>query len=377
MKHGVYLISGSDTNYLGVNQKVSNQIKAFSKTFNIIKVVLEKEATNPIKSVMWRLPFGSWGANYQKAIENIGSKVLDNEVAFFYIRLRPLDRRFLKFIKKIRYMYPNARIVCEIGTYPYDGELLQDKTMWPWFFKDHIYRYKLKKYVDRIVTFSDDKEIFGIPTINVRNGISVDEIFIKSDEEIGRNDNNEINLLAVAQFQKTHGYERAIKGMSEYYRNNPKKKIILHMVGEGKEKKYYERLVLKYDLTDYVKFYGLKRKDELQPFYQNADIALGAFGGYKRRVRISSALKIREYLAYGIPVVSGMYEDAFEDETCKFYLQFPNDSTVVSIDRIVDFYDKLYGQYSVKELRKLIHEYAKTHLDMSVTMRPVIDYLIQ
>ena len=70
----------------------------------------------------------------------------------------------------------NIRTVIEIPTYPYEAEgrtSLRGRVIQV---LDKIFRKKLKKYVDRIVTYSDDKMIFGIKTINTINGIFINII---------------------------------------------------------------------------------------------------------------------------------------------------------------------------------------------------------
>lgn len=370
-----YIYAGSKTDYSGVKKKIHGQCHVFSKYVDIEIIPIEKDETNLIKSISWRLPFGSWGANYGKTLQTIERKAEDRKVEFIYIRHRSLDRKYVSFLKKIRQTYPDTKVVLEIATFPYDHELLHDKEMWPWFFKDRLYRHKVKYYVDRIVTFSDDESIFGIPTIQIMNGINLDDLPISDAPDAGR-DSNAIHLLAVAQFQKTHGYERVIRGLAAYYADAPERKVYLNMVGEGKEKHYYEELVKINKLQNVVLFHGKKEKDELVSFYKEADIALGVFGGYKRRLKASSSLKIREYLAYGIPIVSGMKEDVLSGTDCGFYLEFPNDSTDVPIKEIVRYYDKLYQTKTRAEISKEIKEYAKENVDMHVTMRPVIQYLM-
>ena len=262
----------------------------------------------------------------------------------------------------------------EIPTYPYNKELLNNKTMWPWFFKDMLYKGYLSKYIDRICTFSDDEYIYGIKTINICNGICIDNFHAEYNK---KEKDDCINLLTVAQFQKSHGYERIIKGLKKYYEDNKiKKRVVFHMVGYGEELSYYKSLVKKYKLQDYVILYGKKIGKDLNDIYNIADIGLGCFGLYKRKIEISSALKTREYLAHGLPVVSGAFEDAFEKESCEYYLQFPNDKSEVSIMEIVSFYNALLRKYNVEKLKNNIFCYAKRNVDMKVVMRPIIDYII-
>ena len=371
MDIGFYIHSGSKTSFIGVKHKIDSQLTVFNRSWKTYEVVIEKKKTNILKSICWRLPFGSWGGKYEEALVDIEKKSHDNSVKFFYLRSQLFDRRYIGFLRELRCKYQEAKIILEIPTYPYGKELLSSKTMWPWFFKDIMYRHQIMKYINRIVTYTDDEYIYGIPTIRVKNGITVDKI-----QPIINEYNNEIHLLAVAQFQKSHGYERVIKGLNRYYKMEHSENVILNMVGYGTEISYYKKLVAKYNLEDKVIFHGYKQGDDLNKIYAFTDVALGVFGLYKRGISKSSALKIREYLAYGLPVVSGCREDAFDNNLeCEFYKEYSNDNSDINIHDMVLFYNRLKKKYSKYSLRKLIHEYAKENVDMEITMQDIITYI--
>ena len=59
---------------------------------------------------------------------------------------------------------------------------------------------------------------------------------------------------------------------------------------------------------------------------------------------------------------------------CRHY---PDDETDIPIDDVIRFYDELLNRYSGNEdrLREDIHEFAAKTVDMSVVMRPVVDFI--
>lgn len=72
------------------------------------------------------------------------------------------------------------RIALEIPTYPYDAEFAQSPAVRKLKLRiDRMFRCRMARYVDRIVTFSDDTEIFGRPTIRISNGIDFGSIPLK------------------------------------------------------------------------------------------------------------------------------------------------------------------------------------------------------
>ena len=133
---------------------------------------------------------------------------------FFYIRaVMPCSKSLITFFKKIKNKNPNCKILWEIPTYPYDKEMKTVKEKIYLFF-DKLYRRKLKSIVDRIVTLTDDKVIWGVPTFHIRNGIDVSRIPIVNNTTVSE---KEINLIAVAQFKQWHGYDRLLEGLHNYY----------------------------------------------------------------------------------------------------------------------------------------------------------------
>ena len=102
---------------------------------------------------------------------------------------------------------------------------------------------------------------------------------------------------------------------------------------------------------------------------------MDAFGRYKTGNILSTSLKSREYLAKGLPIITGCKTDILTDNF-KYYIEFPNDSSNISFETIVSFYDELYKNKNKRELIKEIREYAKSKCDISKMVKPVKDYLL-
>ena len=367
-KKGYYIHLELHRTQAGVRQKIDGQIAVLRRHFDVTEIDVKKQKINVIQGIISRLPFGSYAMDYDGAFAQI------DEPDFVYMRHTALDRRYYRFLKKIRQSYPAVKIILEIPTYPYKGELLHNRTMWPFYFKDAFRKNRLKNIVDRIAILTDDDTVFGIPTLKIHNGIMVDAI----DPVALHEDEGVINLIAVSACLPIHGYERCIKGLADYYNTTGSghKVIKFHMVGEGEELELYKSLVKKHHLEEYVRFYGKRIGKDLDAVYNKADIAMGTFAFYKAGITISSALKVKEYMAKGFPVVSGCYEDSFGKEDIDFYLGFANDDSTVDMAKVVRFYENLLVKYGSREaLRDRIRSYAKEKVDMSVVMKPVIDYI--
>lgn len=370
MKKGYYIHLELHRTQAGVRQKIDGQIAVLRQHFDVAEIDVKKQKINIIQGILSRLPFGSYAMDFDTAFAQIDGP------DFVYMRHTALDRRYYLFLKRIRKTYPHVKIMLEIPTYPYKGELLSNRTMWPFYFKDAFRKNRLKNIADRIVILTDDDTIFGIPTLRIQNGIMVDKITPIALHK----DTEEINLIAVSACLPVHGYERCIQGLADYYNSSGpgRKTVKFHMVGEGEELNLYRSLVKRHRLEKYVIFYGKKTGRELDAIYDKADIAMGAFAFYKAGITISSTLKVKEYLAKGLPVISGCYEDSFGKDDVDFYLGFANDGSTVDIAKVIGFYENLLAKYSSREvLRDRIRSYAKEKVDMSVVMKPVVDFITE
>ncbi|MDY5125512.1 MAG: glycosyltransferase family 1 protein, partial [Prevotella sp.] len=143
---------------------------------------------------------------------------VDHGIELVYVRsfmnANPVVMRLFRRLKA-----KGIQCVMEIPTYPYDQE-----------FRGYPLKYKLPLYVDQlfrrsvaaemqaIVTFSDQQEIFGCPTIQISNGIDLDSIPLHQYKPIAADDASTIHLVAVAEIHYWHGFDRLVAGMGEYYR---------------------------------------------------------------------------------------------------------------------------------------------------------------
>jgi len=241
-------------------------------------------------------------------------------------------------------------------------------------FIDKIYRSKLKDYVDRIVTLSNDDYIFNIKTIKIINGINCKNIPLI---QYKNGDKKNINLIAVAQFAFWHGYERLIKGLYLYYKNNNNNtwNVKIHFVGNGIELSKYKDLVIKYNLEKHVSFYGALHGSELDKVFNSSDIGIGSLASHRKNLYLSSELKSREYLARGLPIVVSTKIDCLPNDY-KYCLYVPEDESPISIEKIIEFYCNIFQQDDNNKVIKEIREFAERNIDIKITMKPVIDYII-
>jgi hypothetical protein len=150
---------------------------------------------------------------------------------------------------------------------------------------------------------------------------------------------DDIHLIGVASIAHWHGYDRVIEGLHNYYYNGKHntKKVFFHIAGDSSntESTRYKELVKKYNLSNYVIFYGRKSGKELDVLFNKADIAVGSLGCHRILMRNVRPLKNREYCARGLPFFYSETDDDFEDKD--FILKVPANDDPVNIDVIVNF----------------------------------------
>ena len=351
----------------GVDKKIGMQINELEKHFNIKEINIKPLNRSLIRRVFGLFPTASIDRDYEKALTNIKNP------DFLYVRRATCDRAYLDFFRRVKEEYPECKILIEIFTYPYDRDEYAKWNAWPFWIKEKIYRNSLKNYIDYFVTYSDDKEIFGVPTINSLNGVDVGS-FAAAGGEI----NTEvIRLIGIAYMQRQHGYERIIRSIAEYNHDRTTgPEVRLMLVGDGPEKKKYVNLVERLGIKESVSFFETTRGKDLDDLFNNADIGLIAFGLYKvGRLGVGSAIKTGEYMARGIPIING-YPDVAVKEGFEYSLEFSNDDKTIPMEDVISFYRKIYSAGRTREaITSDIREYAFNNVGMDSAMRPIVEII--
>jgi Glycosyltransferase len=254
-------------------------------------------------------------------------------------------------------------------TYPYIDEF-------PWFIKWDIWlkeklaTSKLKKYIDCIVTYSDDSEIFGIPCLNISNAYDFKQV-----PHYSENEEDTIHLIAVASLTFYHGYDRVIEGMKNYYQSGKaSQEVKFTLIGDGPVLEGYRKLVEEYQLVDKISLVGRKKQSELAPYFNQADIGVDSLGRHRSGVVYNSSLKGKEYLAKGLPIVSGVKTD-LDDRDFPYYLRVSADDTPLDISEIIKFYYDIMKNKTKQDLALEIFLYGKNNFSFDKTFKSVIDFV--
>lgn len=117
-----------------------------------------------------------------------------------------------------------------------------------------------------------------------------------------------------------------------------------------------------------IVFHGRLNKEQYEPIMRKANIAIGSLAMHRAALKEGSPLKVREYLAYGIPVILG-YMDTDFPEGSPYLLNLDNEENniVPAIDRISDFVRE-WGE-------RRVEREAISHLDSKYKEAKRISYM--
>lgn len=365
-----------DKTYQGAVLKVFDEIKAFEKAgfemrhVNATPLSAGLRSTHLGKGVCAAIPFTCVFSKFQY------EKSFD-EYDFYYFRFEAADFWLINFLKQLKKHNPDSKVLIEFPDYPNDI-WLKKPAMFPIWLKDYCARKRYKGLVDRFVVLNPAyKEVYGVSTINYMNGIDISRIparkpVIKTDDRI--------DAIGIGTMFPVHGFERFIKSMAYYYNNGGTRNIVFHIVGKGPgpELQKYINVTKETKMESHVVFEGELAGDELTECYNNCDLGVEVLALYRKGgLNLSSSLKSREYLARGVPIVSGCDIDILLGKEFRYWLRFDNDDSLINIDRIVEFYDKIYSNEPQTEVIHKIRQFAEDNCSYEATLRGVIGYLIE
>lgn len=152
---------------------------------------------------------------------------------------------------------------------------------------DEIRKYELNRF------FKDKSYVFP-------NGILVDSkhIYLKEYKDIYK------ILFVASDFKEWHGLDLILQSI----KNSTRVDFELHVVGKV-SKEDYDYVVN----DDRVIFHGLQKNDYIYELSKTMHVALSSFALYRQNMQEACTLKVRECLAFGLPVYAG-HKDVFDEK---------------------------------------------------------------
>ena len=196
----------------------------------------------------------------------------------------------------------------------------------------------------------------------ITNGIDVDSYALRRPSA---SEGSKVKLLAVANFNRWHGYDRVLEAM----KGSDPSRIELHLVGDGPEKDNLVRLASDLSVSNAIFHPPLKRK-ELDQLFDECDAAFGVLSLDRKGLREMCPLKHREYCARGMPFIyAGLDLDIPPDSPYALRLSQDGD---LSIKIITEF--ALRTRDAVDH-PKLMRRFATDSLDWKVKAKELSFFL--
>lgn len=362
----------------GISKKIQYQVEALKECGLDVHICWLDDANNHKRRMIDNDILQDYGNGWKgKILKRTGLKCIyrycvENKIDAVYARSDHNTTPFLiNLYRKLQRQ--KIKVVMEIPTYPYD----QEYKGLPFgyqrvLFVDKCLRQLMARYINKIVTFSADKTIFGCPTIRIANGINFNAIPLKTASTALTG--NKLHLIAIATIHPWHGFDRAIRGLADYYREqgntaSTPTNVILHIVGAGVPEviDQYHKLVNANNLQEKVIFHGPLFGEALDKIFDQCQAGIGSLARHRSGITHLRSLKNREYAARGIPFVYSEIDSDFEQ--MPYILKAPADETPLDINRIIQFRQSVL--LTPQEIRQSIEQ----TLSWKVQMEQVIKNL--
>ena len=294
-----------------------------------------------------------------------------HQIELVYVRCFMNASPFVVSLFK-RLQADGIKAVMEVPTYPYDGEFASLPLKYRMeHIIDKLFRHQLASYMDAIVTFSDEPQIFGQRTIRISNGVDFDTLPLHhqlplSWERAGGE--AALHLIGVAEVHPWHGFDRVLTGLGEYYQKGGAQQVVFHIVGGVSERMMQEfrAIMEQYHLADKVIFHGKLFGAELDEVFSQCQFAIGSLARHRSGISRIKTLKNREYAARGIPFIYSEEDSDFDQQP--YVLKAPADESPIDIAGIIRFLDS--HQEQPADIRKSVD-----YLSWKTQMQRVLDEL--
>lgn len=163
-------------------------------------------------------------------------------------------------------------------------------------------------------------KVYGKPTISIGNGIDSRDI-------IPRQATNNVRPQLV--FVGSPGYDwhgiDKLPVMAKLFRE-----FDFHVVGYSGYSKYKNLL-----------YHGYLGREKLRDLYQGMDVGLGTLALYRKGMEEACPLKVREYIAFGLPVIIGYYDKDIDGEDFVLNIGNTENNVEANVAEIRDFVFKM------------------------------------
>ena len=292
------------------------------------------------------------------ALEN-----LDTAYDLVYMRYMPVFAGAPRALKKCKRR--GAKLVVEHHTFPFRYARSSALWMQPFFwYNDRVFD-RIAPLVDLHAVMGDAPQtLLGRPVISITNGVAVDSLPLHQ----GLKEPADLHMLALASMSCWQGYDRLIRAMAAY--PGPEK-VVLHLAGSEGDGSLaaWMKLAQEESLGDRVVYEGELHGEKLDALVDRCDIGVGSLAIYKRRIQNVITLKLREYMARGLPFLYTVEKTDVPWEEA-FSLQVPNDDSPIDMARVAAFIHRVRAD---ADISRRMRAHAARYMTWDPIMRSVLE----
>lgn len=172
---------------------------------------------------------------------------------------------------------------------------------------------------------------FNKPTLILANGINLKRI-----KELPHTHNKYPQLAFLGTpGQPWHGIDKIVK-LAKLFPN-----WIIHIIGPDKSEFK--------EIPENLNIYGFLPHNDYLKIYNSIDVGIGTLALHRKGMNETSALKILEYLAHGIPVILG-YKDTSFPKNRRFILKLPNvEDNIIPFKKRIEIFVNYWRNKRVRQ----------------------------
>ena len=293
--------------------------------------------------------------------------IMENDFDVVYFRFSPLNRPGCKMMETAA---QRSTLVVEVPSVPPYTSKAKNALR-------AVYHKRSKKLWETNAHYATlmtgcgepTQSLWGVPFLNIDNGIDVSLIPPKKES---RSADGKLHLLAVASMCQWHGYERLINGLAQWNSEEAKQYVIDFVGSDGDGSlAEWKKLTIEKGLSEQVIFHGRLTGDALTEMYDQAVLGVSTLALYKLGYSAGSVLKLREYMARGIPFIYA-HDDPHMSPDMKWCFKIPNDASPVPMPELHRF---VLGVLKEQNLAEQMRSYAKAHMSWESQFESIIKRL--
>ncbi len=207
------------------------------------------------------------------------------------------------------------------------------------------------------------------PATTIGNGISVASVQQTGFRPFS---GSHLHLAFVASHPTPwHGLDRIIRSLAEY----KEVKTTLHIIGA------ITPSMIKPLSSSHValQFHGTQHGSALDAILSNMHAGISTMALYRKGMSQACSLKTREYTARGLPFLLA-YQDAdlaHVEKDLTFFLNFPNDDTLIDMERVCSFLTDINRKNMQRTLSDYMRTYALQQMDWKSKMQQYLQFVEQ